>query len=296
VVSASQTFRKIDLSYKAQDPVSGRLVKGGEVSYDAATAKPTNAVLARTDNAQGNFSSGEGSGLYLRLGSGDNRIVGDSTHKGYEDWIKIDSFQMGMGIGATPQAGAAGGFNLSKPSMSEVTLSHAFDGAALTILGNTLVGTQGLQATLELVERGAKGPVTTMQLDLDDVLFSGISFGSSGGLPNVSESLNFSGYTQRIWDIDPRTGLRSDKASVFSYDMVTGKVRDTAPAAFKGDGFFGQGNLNGLNTAASEIQLPPDGGLAPVPEPSTYAMLLLGLGGLGVVARRRAQRGRAKHL
>jgi T5SS/PEP-CTERM-associated repeat protein len=30
--------------------------------------------------------------------------------------------------------------------------------------------------------------------------------------------------------------------------------------------------------------------LAPVPEPSTYAMLLLGLGGLGVVARRRAPR------
>lgn len=288
-VTAFQTFQQIKLEYAPINPRTGKLEGKKETfNYDLASAE-LNASLTRYANARSTISSGQASGLYLRLGSGDNRIMGDSFDKGYEDWIKIDSFQMGLGIGVAPQAGAGGGFNFSRPSISEVTLSHAFDGAVLPILANVLVGTQGLQATLELVERGANGPVTTMQLELDDVLFSGISFSSGGGLPSVSESLNFSGYTQRIWDIDPRTGLRSKEASVFSYDMVTGKVRN-APDAFSGAGFFGTGNLNGLNTAAAEIQLPPAGGLAPVPEPSTYAMLLLGLGGLGVVARQRAQR------
>jgi type VI secretion system secreted protein Hcp len=297
-VSASQAFAEFKIEYKAIDPITGKPGAAETLTYDRKTATLLAGSASRLNNKRGNVSSGEASGLYLRLGSGGNRIMGDSTDKGYEDWIRLNSFQMGLGVGVAPPTGADGRFNFSQPSISEVTLSHAFDGAVLAILADVLVakGNQGRQATLELVERGGKGPVTTMQLELDNVLFSGISFSSGGGLPNVTESLNFSGYTQRIWDIDPRTGLRSEQASVFSYDMLTGKVRDTAPAAFAGDGFDGKGNLSGLNTAASEIQLPPAGGLAPVPEPSTYAMLLLGLGGLGVVARRRGQRGRAQRL
>jgi type VI secretion system secreted protein Hcp len=297
-VSAAQTFETVTVVYKPFDPKTGTLLSNKvDVNYNRATAN-LEGDFNRAVNARMGFSSGEASGLYLRLGSGDNRILGDSTHTGYEDWIKIDSFQMGLGMEVAPQAGKGGGFNFSKPSISEVTLSHAFDGAALPILAVVLGGTQGRQATLELVERGGNGkPVTTMQLELDDVLFSGISFSSGGGLPSVKESLNFTGYTQRIWDIDS-TGTRSNEPSVFSYDMLTGKVRDPAPDPFNGDGFFGKGNLSGLNIAASEIQLPPAGagGLAPVPEPSTYAMLLLGLGGLGAVARRRAQRQRVAPL
>ena len=290
-VSASQTFGQFEFNYKAIDPKTGKPGAPQPLSYDRETATLASSSVNRLKNERGNAGSNEASGLYLRLGSGGNRIMGDSTDRGYEDWIKLDSFQMGLGVGVALPAGAGGELKFSQPSISEVTLSHAFDGAALAILADVLVGTRGRQATLELVERGGNGkPVTTMQLELDNVLFSGISFSSGGGgLPNVSDSLNFSGYTQRIWDIDPRSGLRSDKASVFSWDMLTGKVRDAADAPAMAAGFFGTGNLSGLNTAAAEIQLPPAGGLAPVPEPSTYAMLLLGLGALGATARRRAR-------
>jgi len=57
-------------------------------------------------------------------------------------------------------------------------------------------------------------------------------------------------------------------------------------------------DLNGFNMiagkpftysmdASGEFSL---GSLAPVPEPSTYAMLLLGLGALGATARRRSRK------
>jgi hypothetical protein len=53
---------------------------------------------------------------------------------------------------------------------------------------------------------------------------------------------------------------------------------------------YGWGNPMGSATGRYELTLTAQGNLAPVPEPETYAMMLAGLGLLGVAARRRKQK------
>jgi len=64
-------------------------------------------------------------GIYLRLGSGPTAIAGESAATGYENWIKIDSAEMGVGMSLAgfgphgPREGTA--------SVSELTFSQQFD-------------------------------------------------------------------------------------------------------------------------------------------------------------------------
>lgn len=52
---------------------------------------------------------------------------------------------------------------------------------------------------------------------------------------------------------------------------------------------YGWGDPMGSATGSYELTLTAQGNLAPVPEPETYAMMLAGLGLLGLAARRRRQ-------
>jgi hypothetical protein len=56
---------------------------------------------------------------------------------------------------------------------------------------------------------------------------------------------------------------------------------------------YGWGDPMSSATGAYSITLTTASGVAPVPEPETYAMMLAGLGLLGVVARRRKQKSAA---
>jgi hypothetical protein len=53
---------------------------------------------------------------------------------------------------------------------------------------------------------------------------------------------------------------------------------------------YGWGNPMGSATGSYELTLTAQGNLAPVPEPETYAMMLAGLGLLGLTARRRRRK------
>ena len=259
-ISASEAFRSFNLTY--HDPAAG--------AVDVFWNSENNLASGPTSRAARVLAAGRGaaSGLYLRLGARSDAIVGDSTDRGYENWIKLNSFQMGVGVGLTPNS--SGGFQQSTPSVSELTVTQAFDGAVPVILGNLLRGRSIGQATLEYVQGSAAGSVTAMQLELDDVIFSGLSLSSGGELPSVSESLNFSGFTQTTWNIN-NDGTRG-AADVFSYDLVRKAVRgNPAPAASIAG--FGAGML-------APIQ-------APIPEPQTWALMAGGIAMLALLRRRR---------
>jgi hypothetical protein len=53
---------------------------------------------------------------------------------------------------------------------------------------------------------------------------------------------------------------------------------------------YGWGDPMGSATGSYELTLTAQGNLAPVPEPETYAMMLAGLGLLGLTARRRRRK------
>ncbi len=261
-VSVSQAFRSFNLAY---DPAVLGAPPGPklEVGYDSVRGVAS-GVTSRTLGAGG--GGGAAGGLYLRLGAGADSIYGDSGDSGYENWIKLSSFQMGIGLGLAPNGAD---FTASRPSVSELTVTQVFDGAVPAILGNLLRGRSIGQATLELVQMSGARSVTTMQLELDNVLFSGLSMSSGGDMPQVSESLNFSGYTQTIWDLNA-DGSRGDP-SIFSFDIERNMVRNGAQTAASVAG-FGPG------------QLVP---MAPVPEPHTWALMAGGAAMLAMLRRRR---------
>jgi hypothetical protein len=79
-------------------------------------------------------------------------------------------------------------------------------------------------------------------------------------------------------------GAADAQIASFTFDGTTGStfnslILSTGSYFYKVEGNVAQGAFAGLYTITST--------LAPVPEPSTYAMLLAGLGAVGFMARRR---------
>lgn len=264
-VSASQALRKFEMTYAYPTGVKSPDGKSS-VTYDGVTNE---VVASGVSGAFGGATAA--SGLYLRFK--DASILGESTAKGYENWIALSSAQMGMGIGLTP--GPSGGFVASTPSISELTVTQTFDRAVPQILGALLGGRMIDEATLELVQSSGKGPVTTMQLVLEDVLLSGLSISSGGEHPQVSESLSFSAFTQTIWQIG-LDGRRGD-ASVFSYDVAsnTSSFGGTALPQSVSLPEFGAG------------MVAPPALASPVPEPHAWALMSGGFAMLVLLGRRR---------
>lgn len=268
-VSASQALRAFEMTY-AYPTKPGTLDGKSSVGYDGVTNKVSASIVGGKLEGGGSAASG----LYLRFQ--DTSIRGESSAKGYENWIALSSAQMGMGIGLTP--GATGGFVASTPSISELTVTQAFDRAVPQILAALLGGRMIDEATLELVESTGKGPVTTMQLVLEDVLLSGLSISSGGERPQVSESLSFGAFTQTIWQID-QDGRRG-VASVFSYDVAsnTSSFSGTALPQSVSMPEFGEG------------MVAPPALASPVPEPHGWALMGGGVALLGLLGRRRRSR------
>lgn len=274
-VSASQGYAKFTMTY---DPTglgdSGQVVS---TTYDVLRNETEGPTHRAAEKFTGTVpAAGAGTSMYLRLGSGAAAIAGDSRAAGYENWIKIDSAQMGVGLGYNPATGETG-----QPSLSELVFTQSFDATVPVVFADLLRGTNIGQATIEYVRGGPAGPVTFMQLALDDVMISGLSLSSGGDLPSVSESLNFTGFSQTFWSIQP-DGTRG-KAISTGYDVVKGAATTGRLASNVAD--FGAGNLSPLLAAAGGSEPLP---AAPIPEPQTWLMMLAGIGLLAGAARRRA--------
>lgn len=281
-VDASLGYSKLTMAYTPATE-SGSLGAPVKISYDLGKNEPDGLLNggasigpSETPSAQNGQTS-----MYLRLGTGNASIFGDNDSKGYENWIKIDSAQMGVGLSFSP-AGPGAKPAVSKPSISDLTWSQTFDQSVPYVLANLLKGNAVSQAVIEYVTMGANGPTTFMQLALNDVLFSGLSLSTGGGLPNVSTSMNFTSFSQTVWDIRD-DGTRSQPLTV-GYDVLTQKYTGGHLASF-GSG-PGAGNLAPLANAAGQVTLPP-GAAQMVPEPQSWALMLAGGALLAGLARRR---------
>jgi type VI secretion system secreted protein Hcp len=288
-VSGSLGYTKLSMTY---DPT----VLGGTNATDKAVTttydRLKNLVVGPAGAApkfvSGSAPAAQGSetSMYLRLGSGTASIAGDSRASGYENWIKIDSAQMGV---STPyNLGAAGGAGVGKASISDLTWSQSLDKSVPVVLADLLRGTTVTQATIEYVTAGASGPVTFMQLALDNVMFSSLSLSTGGDLPSVSGSMNFTGFSETVWSVNA-DGSRGTARS-FGYDILRRKPMGGSLAANVTG--FGNGNLAPLALGSVESPLPAVGlptiDLLPVPEPQSWALMLAGGALLAGLARRRS--------
>ncbi|MBI1397482.1 MAG: PEP-CTERM sorting domain-containing protein [Betaproteobacteria bacterium] len=294
VVSASAAYNKFSMTYDYVEhgksgPIPFRVV------YDLSSGYVPNPVKTRAARAfegQTPAASNDGStSIYMRLGTAENVIAGDSRAKGYENWIALDSAHMGGSVSVT-SATSGGGGQASQPAISEFEWTQPFDGSVPLVLGNLFGGNIGMSATIDFVKDEGAGPVTYMQFVLDDgvngngVIFSDLSLSASGSdSPTVTGSMAFSRFSQTVWSFN-EDGTRGD-STVFAYDLNTQTSIDRLDSGSANN--FGAGNLAGhVPVAAGAVS-------APVPEPETWAMMVGGLGLLGGATRIRrvSQRSRA---
>lgn len=135
-VSASQGYAKLTMTY---DP-AGLGTKGGvavSTSYDLLKRTVEGPKTWEAKNFTGTLpaaGASAGTSMYLRLGDRDaTAIAGDSRAAGYENWIKIDSAQMGVGLGYNPSTGET-----SRPSISELTITRPFDATVPVVFADLL--------------------------------------------------------------------------------------------------------------------------------------------------------------
>lgn len=278
-VNGSVKFDDIGLSYKpnggvnALPAVTTNLNFSRSEFYGPDKRSPTVSSGPKTDAA----SYGETS-IYLRLGGSTGDVIaGDSRATGYENWIKLDTAQFSF---TTPVSfgGRAGGA-IGKPVVSGVEWTQSLDGSIPATLTRLAKGKALDGATLEFVTSGNAGPVTFMQMAMTDVFLKSFSLSSNGTGTQIRESLVFGAFSQTAWDIKD-DGTRG-QSTWFAWNLLGSKGMSASLA--KNVTGFGDGNLS-PPAAAFAIEPPP---LTPVPEPETYVMLLVGLGLIGGVLKRR---------
>ena len=114
-------------------------------------------------------------------------LKGESVVPGYEGWIEIDSFQFGAGVGiSSPISGKDR--ESSAPSLSEITVTKQSDSTSVSFFSRLTQGPAFPQ--VRFVMRDGSGS-RIFRFILQDVLVSGYSMSTGGGIPTESLSLNY---------------------------------------------------------------------------------------------------------
>ncbi len=140
-------------------------------------------------------------------------IKGDSTVSGHENWITLDSVQMGVGRAITASGGGQDR-ETSNPSFSEITCTKSMDKASTELMMQAACGKSLEEATIHFIQTGgadAKGQ-HYLEYILTDPIVSSYSVSSGGERPSESFSINFTGFQQQ-YDVfkDGKTAEKGEK-------------------------------------------------------------------------------------
>ncbi len=176
---------------------------------------------------------------------------GESAVKGREKWIDVLSYQWGASNPGSFASGGGGG--AGRVDFADFVFSKVVDKSSPVLLFDLASGKVIDQALFDVVSSGAK-PETFLQYKLSDALVTSysVSGASGGGIPTESWSLAFA----RV---------------------------DVMYREQKSDGTLGPAVSMFWDLKKNE------GGVSPVPEPSTWAMLLAGLAFVAYRGRRFAR-------
>lgn len=281
-LSAAVAPKEFTLSYNAAaaDKASQPITATWDIARylpPAVPSLPPNAALVGKGLTPA-AAPGGATQAYLRLGA---NIAGNSQARGYENWIPVNTAGWDIFNETLLSLGAPG---VGKPTPSPLTWTQGLDATLLVSLAKITSGTHLSQATLEFVKDAGAGPVTFMQLAMNDVFFTSLGVDAL----QATESVVFKSVSQTFWKVKAN-GTRDDHGMVFKFDFST--MRDGGVPDAKAVAGFGLGNLSPQfvigDPQPGGVDLP--GSIGPVPEPQTW-VLMLGGGALllGVARRRRA--------
>lgn len=185
-------------------------------------------------------------------------VDGDVVVKGHEKSIAVDSFTWRVSV-------VAG----LRPTFDDFSWMQQIDSSTPALFSRLAAGSSIKDAVVEAVAPIAGGaPKTYFRLSFDNVLLSAMTIGGgSGSVPSLSGAFSYGKISMDYWTFD-ETGVIARHESAL-YDLR----RDTgSPGTL--------GLLFSRGLAGPEV-------VAAVPEPAASAMLLAGLGVIGLTLRRR---------
>ena len=150
-------------------------------------------------------------------------IKGDSTVEKHEDWINIDSFQLGVGRSISASGGGKSR-DTSNPSFSEATLAKSTDLASSDLFFQAICGKSLGKAEIHFVQTAGvdtAGAQVYLKYELQDAIVSSYSLSSGGERPSESFSLNFTKITKQYDDF---SGEKKVTGTPKKWDLMANKT------------------------------------------------------------------------
>lgn len=158
--------------------------------------------------------------IYMNFNN--KKIKGNVTATGYEDWIELDSFDLGVGRGILMEVGNMANREASRPNISEAALSKSMDNASGSLFRESLAGIEGVEVQIHIVQTGAQQVEKYASFTFSDVLISSFSInGSKGAAPSESLTLSYSKVMADLQGADKAN--KNGKNLKVGYDLTTGK-------------------------------------------------------------------------
>ncbi len=149
-------------------------------------------------------------------------IDGAVTTSGFEKWIELNSFQLGVGRAIGTAARGAATREASEPNISEIVISKRLDKASTKLMMDAVAGDLSATVKFKFTTTTKDKVDTYLAYELTNCGLSGYSKSSSGDAPTESMTLNFTKIMCTYTERDPKIGGSPDTVG---YDLLTmGKV------------------------------------------------------------------------
>jgi type VI secretion system secreted protein Hcp len=151
----------------------------------------------------------------------ETEIKGDSTVDGHDNWITIDSMQMGVGRSISASGGGKSR-DTSNPSFSEITFNKSMDVASADLFFQATCGKSLGKAEIHFIQTAgtdSKGQVY-LKYDLEEAIVSSYSLTSGGERPSESFSINFTKITKQYDDF---SGATKKTGTPKKWDLMANK-------------------------------------------------------------------------
>ncbi|WP_020407530.1 Hcp family type VI secretion system effector [Hahella ganghwensis] len=149
-------------------------------------------------------------------------VKGNVTAEGYKDWIRLDSFNFGVGRHITMEAGHMSNREATRPALSTVNISKIMDTASSGLFKESLTGDAGVKVVIDVVRTAADKIEKYVSYELEDVIISSYSVSAGNeSAPAETLSLSYSKLTMSYTAADrANKGASPERVG---YDLDAGK-------------------------------------------------------------------------